>query len=56
MIYMTKKSPERKRILGNRLKRARRIPLLASLRTHRRLQQNKFQRNWREKKMGLKVK
>ncbi len=53
---MSKKSIEKKRILGNRLKRTRRLPLLASLKTHRRLQSNKFQRNWRLQKLRLKIK
>lgn len=52
---MVRKSAVRKRMLGRRLKRARRIPLLASLRTHRRLQSNKFQRNWRTHKLKIKV-
>jgi ribosomal protein L39E len=46
---------EKKRMLGKRLKRARRLPLLASLRTHRSIQQNRFARNWRTQKLRLKV-
>ncbi len=52
---MSKKTEKKKKMLGKRLKRAKRIPLLASLRTHRKLQTNKFQRNWRSQKLRLKV-
>lgn len=52
---MSKKSRAKKVMLGNRLKRSRKIPLLASLRTHRRLQYNTFSRNWRTRKLRLKV-
>lgn len=52
---MGKKSVERKKILGNRMKRARRIPVLAILRTHRRIEYNRFQRDWRHRKLKLKV-
>lgn len=48
---MTKKSAERKRRLGKKLKQSRRMPLVATLKTHRRLQSNKFQRNWRSQKI-----
>jgi ribosomal protein L39E len=53
---MSKKSREKKMMLGNRLKRSRRLPLLASMRTHRKLQSNKFARDWRSRKLRLKVK
>ena len=52
---MSKKSMEKKRRLGKKLKQARRIPLLVSLRTHRGIQQNRFNRNWRNQKLRLKV-
>ena len=52
---MSKKSRAKKLMLGKRLKRARRLPLLASLRTHRRLQSNMFARDWRSRKLRLKV-
>ena len=52
---MSKKSREKKMMLGNRSKRARRLPLLASLRTHRRLQSNQFGRDWRKSKLKLNV-
>lgn len=51
---MTKKSPYKKKRLGRKMKQARRMPLLATLRTHRRLQQNLFNRNWRTKKLDIK--
>ncbi len=54
-VAMVKKSIERKRILGNRLKKSRRIPILAILRTHRKIEYNKFQRDWRHRKLKLKV-
>jgi len=50
---MTKKSPYKKKRLGKMLKQSRRMPLLATLRTHRRLQQNKFSRNWRTSKLNF---
>ncbi len=52
---MGKKSVERKKILGNRMKRSRRIPVLAILRTHRRIEYNTFKRDWRHRKLKLKV-
>lgn len=52
---MSKKSRAKRVMLGNRMKRSRRLPLLASLRTHRRLQSNKFARDWRSRKLKLKV-
>jgi ribosomal protein L39E len=52
---MSKKSMEKKRMLGKKLKQARRLPLLTSLRTHRSVQQNAFNRNWRSRKLRLKV-
>ncbi len=39
--------------LGKKLKRNRRMPVLAVVRTHRRIQQNKFQRDWRRKKLRI---
>ncbi len=51
---MGKKSAYKKRRLGKMLKRNRRIPVLAMVRTHRRLQYNKKQRNWRRNKMRIK--
>ena len=50
---MTKKTRSKKMRLGRKLKQSRRIPLLASVRTHRRLQSNRFARNWRRQKMRL---
>lgn len=52
---MSKKSRNFKMMLGNRIKRARRLPILASLRTHRRLQSNLFGRDWRRNKLKLDV-
>ena len=51
---MTKKSFSKKQKLGKKLKQNRRLPLLATLRTHRRLQTNKFSRNWRHNKLKIK--
>lgn len=50
---MSKKSSYKKRRLGKKLKQSRRLPLLASLRTHRRLQSNLFGRNWRRQKLRI---
>jgi ribosomal protein L39E len=52
---MSKKSRTKKMMLGRRLKRARKLPLIASLRTHRRLQSNMFARDWRSRKLRLEV-
>ncbi len=51
---MSKKTNLKKRRLGKKLKQNRRIPLLATLRTHRKLQTNAFSRNWRSKKLKIK--
>lgn len=51
---MGKKSLKKKLMLGKRLKRNRRIPVLAMVRTHRRVQYNKFQRDWRRRKLNIK--
>jgi len=53
---MSKKTATKKRILGKQIKRARRIPLLVTMRTHRRISTNKFQRNWRTAKLRKRVK
>lgn len=50
---MAKKTLRRKQRLGKMLKRARRMPLLAQLRTHRRMQFNIFSRNWRKQKLRI---
>ncbi|MEM3791445.1 MAG: hypothetical protein QXL16_01815 [Candidatus Micrarchaeaceae archaeon] len=51
---MSKKSLKKKLMLGKQLKRNRRLPLLATLRTHRRLQYNYFQRDWKHRKLRIK--
>jgi ribosomal protein L39E len=51
---MTKKTHKKKTMLGSRTKRSRRIPVLAQVRTHRRIQYNKFGRSWRRTKLKLK--
>ncbi|MCL4381100.1 MAG: 50S ribosomal protein L39e [Candidatus Marsarchaeota archaeon] len=53
---MSKKTSLKKKRLGKKLKQNRRIPLVATLRTHRKLQSNAFSRNWRSKKLKLKEK
>ncbi|MFI5412432.1 MAG: 50S ribosomal protein L39e [Candidatus Micrarchaeales archaeon] len=50
---MSKKSSYKKRRLGKKLKQSRRMPLLATLRTHRHIQQNIFTRNWRSRKLRI---
>ncbi|MGC8652015.1 MAG: 50S ribosomal protein L39e [Candidatus Micrarchaeia archaeon] len=52
---MSKNSRLKKTMLGKKLKQSRRIPLLAVLRTHRKIEYNRFQRDWRRSKMRLKV-
>ena len=53
MMFMTKKTQYKKRRLGRKIKQSRRMPLLTRLRTHQRLQQNKFKRDWRRTKMRI---
>jgi ribosomal protein L39E len=48
---MTKKTSYEKRRLGKKLKQSRRMPVLATIRTHRRIQFNMFSRDWRHKKI-----
>ncbi len=50
---MSKKTRSKKERLGKKLKQARRMPLLAIMRTHRRLESNMFARNWRRQKLKL---
>ncbi len=50
---MSKKTRSKKMKLGKKLKQARRMPLLASVRTHRRLQSNRFARHWRRQKLDI---
>ena len=45
---------KKKMRLGKALKRNRRIPVLAMVRTKRKVQHNKFQRNWRSRKLRIK--
>jgi ribosomal protein L39E len=52
---MGKKSQIKKMMLGNRRKRSRRIPVLTILRTKRRIQSNKFHRDWRHRKLKIKA-
>ncbi len=52
-MFMGKKTPYKKKRLGKKLKQSRRMPLLVTLRTHRRTQQNLFNRNWRKQKIRL---
>ncbi len=51
---MSKKTLHMKMRLGKMRKRNRRMPMLAVVRTHRRVQQNKFQRDWRRRKLRIK--
>jgi len=50
---MSKKSAEKKLRLGKKLKENKRIPVLAILRTHRKIEYNKFQRDWRHRKLRI---
>lgn len=52
---MSKKSAKKKAMLGKRMKRNRRIPLLAIVRTRRHVRYNKFQRDWRHRKLKIKA-
>ncbi len=51
---MSKKTLIKKMRLGKMRKRNRRMPVLAIVRTHRRVQMNKFQRDWRRRKLRIK--
>lgn len=51
---MSRKTAEKKMKLGKKLKENRRVPILAMLRTHRKIEYNKFQRDWRHRKLRLK--
>ena len=50
---MSKKTSKQKHSLGAYLKQNRRIPVLAILRTHRKVQHNVFQRDWRHRKLRV---
>ncbi|MEM3841447.1 MAG: hypothetical protein QXN59_02020 [Candidatus Micrarchaeaceae archaeon] len=50
---MSKKTAYKKRRLGKKLKQQRRLPVLVTLRTHRRIQINRNMRNWRRRKLGI---
>ena len=50
---MSKKTQLKKIRLGKKIKQGRRTPTLAVVRTHRRVQQNLFQRSWRRTKMRI---
>ena len=51
---MSKKDSLKKRRLGKKVKQLRRLPLLAQLKTHRRLESNAFARSWRRSKLRIK--
>ncbi len=52
-MIMSKKSQYKKARLGKKMKQARRMPLLATLRTHRKIGMNMFSRNWRSRKLRI---
>ena len=54
MDNMVKKSRAKKARLAKKIKQNRRIPVLAILKTHRKIQQNKFARDWKHKKLRIK--
>ncbi len=54
MICMGKKTAKKKLRLGKKLKQSRRIPLLTIVRTHRKIEQNIFRRDWRHRKLKIK--
>ncbi len=51
---MGKKTESKKTRLAKKLKQNRRLPLVAILKTHRKLQSNKFARDWKHRKLRLK--
>jgi large subunit ribosomal protein L39e len=50
---MSKKTLYIKMRLAKKRKQNRRMPVLAVVKTHRRVQSNKFQRDWRRRKMRI---
>ncbi|MCX8167163.1 MAG: 50S ribosomal protein L39e [Candidatus Micrarchaeota archaeon] len=50
------KSNMKKMILGKHKRMNRRIPLFVIAKTHRKIIQNKFRRNWRTDKLKIKIK
>lgn len=52
---MSKKSLKLKMRLAKARKRNRRMPVMAVVKTHRKIQYNKFQRDWRRRKLRLKA-
>ena len=54
LVFMSKKTPLKKARLGRKIKQSRRIPLLATLRTHRTIEYNGNKRNWRKDKLEIK--
>ncbi|MCL4365221.1 MAG: 50S ribosomal protein L39e [Candidatus Marsarchaeota archaeon] len=50
---MGKKTLRKKMRLGRKLKQNGRMPVLAVLKTHRRIQYNKKQRDWRRRKLRI---
>ncbi len=50
---MSKKTMLKKLRLGKMLKQARRLPALVMMKTHMRIQYNKFSRDWKHRKMRI---
>jgi len=50
------KSSQKKRVLYKAAKRNRRVPLFVIARTKRKVSRNRLARNWRSRKLGIKVK
>ncbi|MCM8830603.1 MAG: 50S ribosomal protein L39e [Candidatus Omnitrophica bacterium] len=53
---MSKKSLTKKLILAKKIKQNRAIPLFIVAKTKRRVRQNNKKRNWRNKKLKIKIK
>ena len=51
---MSKKTLVKKMRLAKKRRQNRRMPILATFKTHRKVQYNKFQRDWRRRKMRIK--
>lgn len=52
-MYVSKKTLSKKMRLAKMRKQNRRMPVLAVVRTHRKVQYNRFQRDWRRRKMRI---
>jgi len=53
VIFMGKKTPRKKAMLGKFMKQNRRIPLFVIAKTNRKVVQNRERRSWRSQKLKM---